>query len=230
MKTLVGLFLGLCTTVPAFAQPSALEPSPPRERPDRHVVLEPVVGVWQHTFRNHDYSAKPGAMYGVEVVIDPFRFLNVRGGVLRGNQPLSMPSSTLNDNARVVQPMLDILRMHLRVEPTWHYNDRLSLYLGLGMGWARFTADEPYSEPNLISFRRTGVYLAYEGAAGIAFEPILDWMVVDFSLAASRLSGQTGSAFESTQAFTEAGHLTTLDGLSKFSMGYRVGLGIGIVL
>jgi opacity protein-like surface antigen len=230
MKTLFWLLLGLGTTVPAYAASSTEESSLPRERPERHVVLMPVVGVWSHSFRDSDYSAKLGAVYGFEVVLDPFRWLNVRGSVFQGNQPLHVRSDAFAVDAHVYQPTLDMMRMQLRAEPVWHYSERTSLYLGLGAGWARFTADAPKTTPRLISFQRSGVYLGCEGAVGASYEPIKDWMVIDISMGASYLSGQTGSIFESTQAFTEDGHRTTLGGLSKFSVGYRFGLGIGIVL
>ena len=231
MRTVASLIVVLTASLPAWAQPSPLAPSmTARPRVERHVVLEPVVGVWTHTFRDSDYQSKPGATYGFEFVIDPFRFMNVRAGVIQGKQPFSMPSSKLTDEARVFQPSLDFTRLHLRLEPTWHYSDRLSFYVGLGMGWSRFIADDPKASPTLYSFRRSGVYLGYEGALGVAFEPIVNWMVIDFSVAADYITNQSGSAFSASQAFTEDGHRTSLSGLSKFSAAYRAGLGIGIIL
>jgi hypothetical protein len=91
-------------------------------------------------------------------------------------------------------------------------------------------APEAQTNPRLVSYDRTGVFLGYEGAIGAALEPVRDWMVVDCSFGASYLAGQSGSAFERIQAFTADGHRTSLDGLSKFGLGYRMSIGVGLVL
>lgn len=202
----------------------------PRERPERHVVLMPVVGLWGHTFKNSRYESKPGPVWGLDVVIDPFRFMNVRGSVMRGNQPLSLPSDALSSEVSSYQPTLELLRMDMRLEPVYHVSDRLSFYAGLGLGWARLTAPEPVTVPRVVAFQRNSVYVGYEGALGAQFEPIVDWMLVDFSVAASRLANQSGNAYEKVQAFTEDGHRTELSALSRFGMGYRMCLGVGIIL
>ncbi|MGC4063694.1 MAG: hypothetical protein QM784_03440 [Polyangiaceae bacterium] len=248
MKTLAAILFATFTTSNANAETpdaraSAVEPaaSPsessldgnPRirpERPERHVILMPTVGVWTHTFKQSGYDARLGPVYGFDVKIDPFRWLNVRGGVLQGKQPISFPAHALNDDFSAYQPTIKFMRMHMRFEPVWHLSERTSAYVGLGLGWARLTAPAPITTPAVASFERSGVYVAYEGALGVAYEPILDWLSIDVSAGVSHLTSQNGSAFRSGQAFTEDGHRTTLGALSKLDLGYRLSLGIGIVL
>jgi opacity protein-like surface antigen len=239
MKKTAVFILGLLVAQPAFAQSRsqaessqapAQAPPKPTERPERHVVLMPTVGVWSHPFKDSSYHAKAGPVWGADVVLDPFRFMNVRGGIMRGNQPMTLPSHALSDAASVSQPALKVLRMHVRLEPIWHYTETLAFYAGLGMGWAHVIEPAFVASPKLATYDRTSVYLGYEGAAGVQFEPIANWLMIDFSVAASYLANQSGAAYDKTQAFTEDGHRTTLGGLSKFSMGYRMCLGIGLVL
>jgi opacity protein-like surface antigen len=249
MKTLAGILFATCTTLNAYAgtpddRASAVEPtvSPSEdsssegssrirpERPERHVVLMPTVGVWTHTFKQSGYDARLGPVYGFDVKIDPFRWLNVRGGVLQGKQPISLPAHALGDDFSSYQPTIKFMRMHMRFEPVWHWSERTSAYVGLGLGWARLTAPAPVTTPSVASFERSGVYVAYEGALGVAYEPILDWLSIDVSAGVSYLTSENGSAFRSGQAFTEDGHRTTLESLSKLDLGYRMSLGIGIVL
>lgn len=236
MKRLGILVLGFSMTTQALAsEPSLIpqsvsEPPMPPERRERHVVLLPTVGLWSHAFRDADFTARVGPYWGLDVKLDPFSFLNVRGGIYQGNQPLSVKGAALSADATVYQPTLDVLRMHMRLEPTWHYTEQLSLYLGLGLGWSRLVVPEPTTTPRLASVARDGVFVGYEGALGAAIEPFRDWMVVDISFGASYLANQTGSAFQKIQAFTNDGHRTSLEGLSKFGLGYRMSLGVGLVL
>jgi len=242
MKALVSLAIGLgiagslASGVQAqtedqyLAQAEAQRLPKTTERPERHVVLMPVVGVWSHSFTDRRYTSKVGPVWGMDVLIDPVRWLNVRGGVLRGNQPLAITPGALSSDISVYQPTLEVLRMHLRLEPTYHFSESLSLYAGLGMGWARMTAPAPTTQSSLRSVQRNSVYLGYEGALGVQFEPIVDWMMIDWSLAGSYLANQSGTAYGEAQAFTADGHRTELSALSKFGMSYRMSLGIGIIL
>jgi opacity protein-like surface antigen len=244
MKTLAGILIATCTTlnasaatVDASASTAELDESSAAEkvrvspeRPERHVILMPTVGVWTHTFKQSGYEARLGPVYGFDVKIDPFRWLNVRGGVLQGKQLFSMPEHALGDDFSSYQPAVKFMRMHMRLEPVWHLSERTSAYVGLGLGWARLTASSPITTPRVVSFERHGVYVAYEGALGFTYEPILDWLSVDLSAGISYLTSQNGSAFRRGQAFTEDGHRTTLEALSKLELGYRMSVGIGIVL
>lgn len=199
-------------------------------QPERHVILMPVVGIWNFPFEQSGWTAKPGPVWGLNIKVEPFRWLGVRASFLRGNQPVDVSTATLRPGYSSHQPTLAITRLELRAEPTLELTRTLSTYLGLGLSWGRFIAPEIESTPRLYSLERTAVHIGYEGAWGIAYEPRADWVVLDFSLVGSLLRDQTGSAYEGVQAFTSDGHRTTLGGLSHFSGAVRAMFGIGLIL
>jgi opacity protein-like surface antigen len=197
---------------------------------ERHVVLMPVVGIWNHPFERSGWTAKPGPVWGLDIKIEPFSWLGVRASVLSGRQALEVDSGLLSNQAEVYQPTLKVTQLQLRAEPTLQLTKVLSGYVGLGVGWGRFIAPEAVATPRLRSLDRTAVYLGYEGALGIAYEPRRDRVVLDFSIAGSLLGNQSGTAYDAVQAFSDAGHRATLGGLSHFSAAYRAMFGIGFVL
>jgi len=202
----------------------------PAERPERHVVLMPVVGIWNHSFEQNGWTAKPSPVWGLDVKIEPFAWLGVRANALRGNQRLEIGHGLLVNGFDAYQPTLQITQLGIRVEPTLQLSKSMSAYLGFGVSWGRFIAPETVTAPRLHSLNRTAVHVGYEGALGIAYEPRRDRVVLDLSIVGVALANQSGSANEATQAFTDSGHRLTLGGMSKFSGAYRVMFGIGFVL
>lgn len=199
-------------------------------RPERHVILMPVVGIWDFPFEQSGWTAKPGPVWGLNVKVEPFRWLGVRANFLRGNQQVQMDAGALRPGYSTYQPTLAMTRLELRAEPTLVLTRSLCTYLGLGLSWGRFVAPEAESSPRLHTLDRSGVHVGYEGAVGVAYEPFADLIVLDFSIAGSLLDDQTGSAYESVQAFTADGHRTSIGGLSRFSGAARAMFGIGVVL
>lgn len=241
MKSLAAWFLvtllassaqavGTGATTQHEAEPLEDQGKVPVERPERHVILMPVVGIWNHPLERNGWTATPGPLWGLDVKIEPFTWLGVRASALRGNQRLEIGRGLLAMNADAYQPTLEITQLQLRAEPTLRWTRSLSSYVGLAIGWGRFIAPETLTSPRMHTYNRTAVYVAYEGAIGIAWEPRVDWIVLDLSVAGSLLSNQSGSAYNDVQAFTDAGHRTTLGGLSKSSGAYRAMFGIGFIL
>lgn len=202
----------------------------PAERPERHVVLMPVVGMWNHTFEQSGWTAKPSPVWGMDVKVEPFSWLGVRASVLRGNQRLEIGRGALAKDVDAYQPTLQVTQLGLRLEPTLQLTRLLSGYLGFGTAWGRFVAPEAVTSPRLHTLDRTAVHVAYEGALGFAFEPRKDWVVLDLSIVGALLTSESGTAYEGVQAFSDAGHRTTMGGLSKFSAAYRAMFGVGIIL
>lgn len=199
-------------------------------QPERHVIVMPVVGIWNFPFEQSGWTAKPGPVWGLNIKVEPFRWLGVRASFLRGNQRVDVDPATLRPGYSSYQPTLAMTRLELRAEPTLQLTRSLSTYLGLGLSWGRFVAPEVDTTPRLYSLERTAVHVGYEGALGIAYEPRADLIVLDFSIVGSLLKDQTGSAYDVIQAFTSDGHRTTLGGLSHFSGAVRAMFGIGLVL
>lgn len=224
------LAAGSGATTQAEADRSEGSTQPPAELSERHVVLMPTVGVWNHPFEQSGWTAKPGPIGGLDVKIEPYRWLAVRASMLRGAQPVEISAGQMSSDAAVYQPTLKITQLQLRVEPTLRLLTNLQGYVGLGIGWGRMIVPEAVATPHRHNYERSAVHLGYEGAIGIAYEPRADRIVLDISIAGSLLSSQTGTAYDSAQAFTDAGHRTTIGGLSYFSGAYRAMFGIGFVL
>jgi opacity protein-like surface antigen len=211
------------------------------ERPERHVTVMPVAGFWNHPFERSGWKAKPGPVVGLDVKVEPLSWLGIRASFLRGHQPLDSGSlaqgvsvgaqgTTADQSYTTDQPMLKITQLGLRVEPTLRFSRAWAGYLGAGITWGHVEAPETVTAPRLRSFDRTAVHVGYEGAIGIAYEPLVDWIVFDLSLAGAWLGKQTGTAYDTVQAFSEDGHRTQLGGLPHFDGVMRVMFGVGLVL
>lgn len=231
-----GLLLGaLLATGAARAEASEVMddvPEPAAERPERHVVLMPVVGAWQHRFDSSRVTAKVGPVWGLHARIEPWSWMSFRGGVVRGNQPVRVKDGALAAaGTDVYQPPLEILRLEARAEPVLAVGEGVSVYGGLGVGWGRSVAPEPTTRhPELVSLRRSQVYLDYLLSLGATYEPIADWLMIDIDLSAGLLRSQSGSSLSSVQAFSPDGHRTSIEGLPRFSQTFSVLLGVGLVL
>ncbi len=228
---MVGL-LGL--SAPALAEPlDAVKAEESAELPKvRHVALLPTVGVWRHGFRGKEVEAELGPVWGMFARVEPWRFLNVRVGVMRGNQPVRVTAGALGaPELGVDQPPLQILRFVARVEPTLSLAPALDAYLGVGLGWSRSVAPElETTGPRLESAPRTSVALVPELTLGMAYEPIVDWLLITAELGGSWLVSQSGSALGPIQAFSPDGHRTELGGLPRFAECLEVLVGVGLVL
>lgn len=199
-------------------------------RPERHVIVMPVVGIWSHPFEQEGWTGKPGPVWGLDVKVEPYRWLGVRASFLRGNQPVGIDSATSEQSRFVYQPNLTTTQLELRAEPTLRFTSNLAGYAGVGMFWGRFVAPEPETVPVLRTLDRSAVHVGYEGALGIAYEPWINRVVLDLSMAAALLTKQTGSAYDEVQGFSPAGHRSMLGGLPHFSSAVRMMFGIGFVL
>ncbi|HEY5960548.1 MAG TPA: hypothetical protein VIV60_28540 [Polyangiaceae bacterium] len=247
MKAVRALVVSCVVTVPAFGagevapkteahrveQQAVTAPEPP----ERHVIVMPVGGLWNHPFSEGGWKAKVGPVVGLDVKIEPFTWLGVRASFLRGYQPLTSgldvkPLSSASPSAPMTsyQPMLKITQLGLRAEPTLRFSRAWSSYLGAGITWARVEVPEAVTSPRLRSLDRSGVHVGYEGALGLAYEPIVDWIVFDLSVVGALLGKQTGTAYDTVQAFSDDGRRTEVGGLSHFDGVIRLMFGVGLVL
>lgn len=206
------------------------EKSSELSQPDRHVILMPVVGIWSHPFELDGWTGKSGPVWGLDVKVEPYRWLGVRASFLRGNQPVGIEPDASQETRYAYQPNLATTQLELRVEPMLSLTRNLSGYAGLGLFWARCVAPEPTTIPATRTLDRSAVHVGYEGAFGIAYEPFADRIVLDLSIAGALLTKQTGSAYDEVQAFSASGHRSTLGGLPHFSSAARAMFGIGFVL
>jgi len=207
--------------------------APPIELPKvRHVALLPTVGVWRHGFRDNGLEGELGPVWGFFARIEPWEFLHIRAGVLRGDQPVRITQGSLAaPDSGAYQPPLEILRFAARAEPRLTLLPALDLYLGAGLGWSRSVVPELVtSRPRLESAPRNSVALVPGLAVGASYEPVGDWLLVTAEFGASWLISQSGSALQPIQAFSQDGHRTELGGLPRFAECLEVLVGLGLIL
>ena len=199
---------------------------------ERHLTLSAVAGPWWHGINGTGATTRVGPVWGMSGRVDPFRWLGVRLTVLRGNQPVSVQYGALGvPNTQVQQPTFEIVHWSIRMEPTWHVNRELALWMGPGLAWARAVVPEPtVGSLNWRSADRACVYVEAQWALGAEYEVIRDWLVLGLDLSAGALGYQSGNAHDSMQAFTPDGHMTHLGGYPNFSRKVQALFGVGVIL
>ena len=131
-----------------------------------------------------------------------------------------------------VRDDLDALVAGLRAEPTLNLGHRTDLVAGLGLGWERCIANEltSHDATHLRSYNRAVVFVDYEALVGLRTEPVRDWLSVGLSLSVALPTMQTGTLWDSTQAFTADGHRIMLDGLPSVSHRFMGLFELGLIL
>jgi hypothetical protein len=213
-------------------EPRPYVPPVEQEGKEHHLTLMGVAGVWQHGFNGNTASSSVGPVWGVSSRVDAFRWLGMRISILRGNQPVSPDASFMaQPNASLKQADFQIISWTFRLEPTWHATKALSLWAGVGIGWAR--AIVPALDTTSLGWRsadRACVYVEGQWALGAQYELIRDWVVLDLDLSTGDLGYQRGSAHDPVQAFTPEGHRTHISGYPYLSRKAQGLFGIGIIL
>jgi hypothetical protein len=158
--------------------------------------------------------------------------MGVRVTILRGNQPVSVDPGALGvPGAQIRQPDFQIIHWSIRMEPTWHVNQALSLWMGPGLAWARAITPQPtIGALNWRSVDRACVYLEGQWSVGGMIEVVRDWLTLGIDLSASALGYQSGSAHEDMQAFTPDGHRMHVGGYPDFSRKLQALFGVGVIL
>ncbi len=199
---------------------------------DRHLTLSLVAGTWLHSLNGKGASTSIGPVWGVSGRVDPYRWMGIRVSILRGNQPESPEFGGLGvPNTQISQSDFQIIYWSIRMEPTWHVSETLSLWAGVGLGWARAIAPEPtVGSLNWISADRACVYVEGQWAIGAEYELVQDWLMLGVDLSAGMLGWQHGSAHDPIQAFTPEGHMTHVGGYPDFSRKYQALFGLGVIL
>ncbi len=230
---LLGLGLGLSLRPALAVEPEPTEPPAESARPDRHLVLGPVVGAFSHAFDSNQIEDRIGPVFGAFGRVDPLSWLGVRALFLYGTQPVVFRSGALRQpSLQLYQPPLSVIRLGLRAEPTLNLGHRTDLVAGLGLGWERCIANEltSHDATHLRSYNRAVVFVDYEALVGLRTEPVRDWLSVGLSLSVALPTMQTGTLLDSTQAFTADGHRIILDGLPSVSHRFMGLFELGLIL
>ena len=235
--------------VEPLAKPPLEAPAPPAPKADQqgprpyvppvelegkehHLTLMGVAGIWHHGFNGNTASSSVGPVWGVSGRVDPYRWLGLRISVLRGNQPVSPDAAAFaQPNAQIKQSDFQFISWTFRLEPTWHATKSLSLWAGVGIGWARAIVPAlDTTSLGWVSADRACVYVEGQWALGAQYELIRDWIVLDLDLSTGDLGYQGGSAHDPVQAFTPEGHRTHLGGYPYLSRKTQGLFGIGVIL
>lgn len=213
-------------------EPRPYVPPVELEGKEHHLTLLGVAGVWQHGFNGNTASSSVGPVWGISGRVDALRWLGARITVLRGNQPVSPDAAAIaQPNTELKQSDFRFISWTFRLEPTWHATKALSLWAGVGIGWAR--AIVPALDTAALGWRsadRACVYVEGQWALGAQYELIRDWIVLDLDLSVGDLGYQRGSGHDPVQAFTPEGHRTHIGGYPLLSHKAQGLFGIGVIL
>lgn len=140
---------------------------------------------------------------------------------------LGLPRGTIVD-----QPDLRRIGISLAFEPQWRPVPRLLLFVGLGAGWGRTTAEKlRTSGAETVTLpSRSSVFIELPVSLGGRFELIPDVLVVNLSGSASLLFDQSGRMLEPYDTPGKDGTLTTVGGFPKQGPSFSLVTGLGVLL
>jgi len=128
----------------------------------------------------------------------------------------------------------DLKRVYLgaSLEPTLHATERLALWLGVGIGWGRTTADPLYTQgaEQVTLPIRSAVFLEVPLSLGLRYEVIPDWLVVNLSGKVGFLSDQSGNLENPYNTPGASGKPVTAGGFPELGTSFGVLAGVGCLL
>jgi hypothetical protein len=114
-------------------------------------------------------------------------------------------------------------------EPQWHATPLLALWAGLGIAWGRTTADSLHTEgaEQVALPIRSAVFVEMPLSAGVRYEVVKDWMVVNLQGQVGFLWDQTGALLDSSATPGKTGSLVAVQGFPEVgtSVGFLAGVG-----
>jgi len=143
------------------------------------------------------------------------------------------------------QAALDAWLLAARLEPTWVMTPRLRLWVGLGAGWLRVEAPavegtlgggcapgEVAGTPltcTIVSADRSAVATELGATLGASIDLVPDWLALNLSTGLGVVVDQSGTLFDSVQAFS-AGSRYEVGGYPRFGSSATLLLGLGLLL
>jgi hypothetical protein len=121
-----------------------------------------------------------------------------------------------------------------KIAPTLPINERLRLWLAVGVGWGRFNYDEmTVTEPGGTEFTvldRKSVFVEFPLGLGISFDVIERWLALEYEATAAPAVGQTGDAHEVFQAVDAAGNIRDVGPFGAIEVSIVQVLGLSLIL
>jgi hypothetical protein len=118
------------------------------------------------------------------------------------------------------------------LEPTWYPTPLLALWAGVGIGWGRTTAAPlyTYGAESVALPIRSAVFIEVPLVAGVHYEVVRDWLVVN-------LSGHVGFPFDQSGTLEnpystpgKSGGLVRAGGFPELGTSFGVLAGVGCLL
>lgn len=198
----------------------------------RVLVVGADLGVVTRNGESDGASYGAGVTYGAWARVETWPWLAFRLGASHASHEVDVARGGLGvpSDTEVHQPAVSVMALSLRVEPTWVVTQRVRAFAGFGLGWARLVAPEPSTTGalTLTSLDRDGTMLEWTLGLGAAYELVPRWLDVGLWAGGATTSNAAGAAFESRQAFDQAGRrqrigaLPTVDG--AFTCLFQAGL------
>lgn len=225
------------TTEPPSSMPdrAVAQPSNAAIPPARNVEVGGNFGVVSRPAENATVEYSPGMTYGAFARVDILPWLSGRvsarmetGTASPRGGSLGVPGAHFPD-ADLVRPYLSV-----SAEPTWSPVERLSLWLGVGVGWGRTACPSLHAidanADNVLVPRRAGVFVDFPLSVGARYEVIRNWLVLQASGSVSVLTSQSGSLFKPIRVPDQNGQLATVSAFPELGTSFTLLAGVGVLL
>jgi hypothetical protein len=204
-------------------------PSPPRAEvgADVGLVSRPALG-------EGPVHYPAGWTVGGHVRVDILSWIGARlsGRVENSHSTFDDGALGLASGTRYDQPDLRRISIIGTVEPTWRVTPRLLLYVGVGAGWGRTTAEKLNTSgaESVVLPSRGAVYVEFPFSLGGRFEIVPNFLVVNLSGSASALIDQSGKMVEAYNTPNQTGLLVSVGPFPKQGPSFSLLTGLGILL
>jgi opacity protein-like surface antigen len=204
-------------------------PSPPRSEVgvDIGLVARPALG-------DGPIHYPAGWGWGGHVRADLFDWLGFRLAARfeRSHATFEDGALGLATGTDISQPDLKRIGISLAAEPTWRVLPRFLLYVGVGAGWGRTTAEQMHTTgaETVVLPSRSAVFVEFPLSVGGRFEIVPNLLVVNLSGAVSVLIDQSGRMVETYDTPNQTGLITAVGPFPKQTTSFSLLTGLGILL
>lgn len=168
---------------------------------------------------------QPGFFWSGSVAVSLLEWLRARfsGGMEFHDAQLSQGALTLGEPAQTVP--LRALRVGSQIEPVYAITPELDVWLGLGVGWARFTSEslkfQAVPGGSVFLPSRAGVFVEFPVSIGASLKPFGRHFSLSLAAAYTLATGQSGSLFGGSTGERQAvsqddGKIVTVGGFPAF--------------
>jgi hypothetical protein len=200
----------------------------------RRVEITAFAGVAQRPSTSSRIHYDVGYTAGGQARIAPVWWLAFRlyAGIESNNVSFSQGALGLPSGTQYQLDSFQRVRFGITVEPTWHFDERLEVWLGAGIGWGR-TIASPLTTTGAVSLTvpaHAAVFVELPFTLGARWELVPDWLVVSLSGNVIALTDQSGTLLEAYSTPNGVGKLVTIPGFPELGTSWVVLAGLGVLL